>query len=182
LTDVPWGAAGWEAQDVERARREYEQLAGRTVNQARKRIVELLIDAHDIVGEPTPVTHAGQVLREGRATDRDHHQPPVVRAHGRAQRRADRARARAELAPPYMRARFEDWVNGLTGGLVRQPPALLRRPVPAVVPARPRGRAAPRRADRRGDEQLPVDPSTDVPDGYDAAQRGQRTGSSPTPT
>src|SRR3954465_6524446 len=67
LTDVPWGAAGWESkdgrgaaggepEDVERGRREYEQLAGRTVNQARKRIVELLEDAGDIVGEPTPVT------------------------------------------------------------------------------------------------------------------------------
>src|SRR5438270_8642672 len=33
--DVPWGAAGWESHDVERARREYEQIAGRTVNQAR---------------------------------------------------------------------------------------------------------------------------------------------------
>ena len=65
LTDVPWGAAGWESQDVERARREYEQIAGRTVNQARKRIVELLTDAQDIVGEPTPVTHAVKFYEKG---------------------------------------------------------------------------------------------------------------------
>jgi len=65
LTDVPWGAAGWESQDVERARREYEQLAGRTVNQARKRIVELLTDADDVVGEPTPVTHAVKFYEKG---------------------------------------------------------------------------------------------------------------------
>ena len=45
LTDVPWGASGWESDDVERARRDYGELSGRTVNQARKRILELLAES-----------------------------------------------------------------------------------------------------------------------------------------
>ena len=41
LVDVPWGAPGWESQDVSRTRESYGELKGRTINQARKRIVEL---------------------------------------------------------------------------------------------------------------------------------------------
>ena len=57
--------------------------------------------------------------------------------------------------------------------LVRQPPALLRRAVPGVVSAR---RRRPRRLRARrslpDEDRLPIDPSTDVPDGYRAEQRG----------
>ena len=40
------------------------ELAGKTAKQAQARIVELLREAGDLVGEPKPITHAGEVLRE----------------------------------------------------------------------------------------------------------------------
>jgi len=40
LAEVPWGAPGWESVDIERARAQYEELKGKTVNQARRRIVD----------------------------------------------------------------------------------------------------------------------------------------------
>src|SRR4029077_14251800 len=42
LREVPWGEQGWESENVERARAVYEALRGRSVNQARRPIVELL--------------------------------------------------------------------------------------------------------------------------------------------
>src|SRR6202034_1230273 len=36
LADVPWGTPGWESEDLPRARESYEQLRGRSINQARK--------------------------------------------------------------------------------------------------------------------------------------------------
>ncbi len=92
LVDVPWGEPGWESDDVARARASYEELRGRSVNQARRRIVELLRSSGDLIGEPEPVNARGQVLREGRASRRDPHEPPVVFQDRRASRGADRAR------------------------------------------------------------------------------------------
>ena len=36
--------------------------------------------------------------------------------------------------PPYMQVRYENWVDGLNGDWLISPPALLRRPVPGLVP------------------------------------------------
>ena len=55
MTEVPWGTPGWESEDLPRARETYGELQGRTINQARKRIVELLEQSGDLIGEPTPV-------------------------------------------------------------------------------------------------------------------------------
>jgi len=55
LAEVPWGEPGWESEDLERARKSYEELRGRSVNQARKRMVELLreICASGIIMQPS---------------------------------------------------------------------------------------------------------------------------------
>jgi valyl-tRNA synthetase len=176
LTDVPWGAAGWESQDVERARREYEQLAGRTVNQARKRIVELLTDADDVVGEPTPVTHAVKFYEKGeRPIEIITSRQWFVRTVAHSDELIERGRE-LNWHPPYMRARFEDWVNGLTGDWCVSRQRFFGVPFPIWYPLDAAG--APRHDAPivARDEQLPVDPSTDVPDGYDAAQREQPDG------
>ena len=128
---------GWESRGPRaRARASYGELQGRTINQARRRIVELL----ERVGRPGRRAAAGdargEVLREGRAAGRDHHQPPVVHPHDRAPRRADRARARAALAPAVHARALRGLGQRAHRRLVRQPPALLRRAVPALVPAR----------------------------------------------
>ena len=62
LVSTPPELAGEVWSDA--ARRVYEELAGKTVKQAQARIVELLRDSGDLVGEPKPMTHAGEVLRE----------------------------------------------------------------------------------------------------------------------
>ena len=138
LAEVPWGTPGWESEDLESARAAYAQLQGRTINQARRQIVEQLQ-----VGRPGGRADAGdqggEVLREGRAPGGDRDEPPVVHPHDRAPRRADRARAGAEMASPVHARALRGLGERPDGRLVRQPPALLRRAVPAVVPDR-RGR------------------------------------------
>jgi valyl-tRNA synthetase len=176
LAEVAWGAPGWESQDVERARREYEELTGRTVKQARRRIVEMLSEAGEIVGEPTQVTRAVKFFEKG--------ERPVEIVTSRqwffktvAHRDALIERGRAlEWRPPYMRARYEDWVDGLTGDWCVSRQRFFGVPFPVWYPLDEHGaiqydRPIPARA-----EQLPVDPSTDVPDGYEQAQRGQPGG------
>ena len=71
-----------------------------------------------------------------------------------------------------MRLRYRNWTENLNVDWCVQPPALLRRAVPGLVPARRRRRSptTSTRSSRRRDA-LPVDPTVDVPPGYAPTQR-----------
>jgi valyl-tRNA synthetase len=176
LTDVPWGEQGWESQDVDSARARYEELKGKTVNQARKRIVELLAEVGELVGEPQQVTRAVKFFEKG---DR-----PVEIITSRqwfirtvAHREALLARGRElKWHPPYMRARYEDWVNGLTGDWCVSRQRFFGVPFPIWYPIDERGAVRYEQPLTPAVQRLPVDPSTDVPDGFQQSQRGQPNG------
>jgi valyl-tRNA synthetase len=176
LTDVSWGAAGWESDDVERARREYDELAGRTVNQARKRILELLGEAGELVGEPTQITRAVKFFEKGeRPVEIVTSRQWFVRTMAHTEKLIERGR---ELAwhPPHMRARYEDWVNGLTGDWCVSRQRFFGVPFPLWYRLDEHGTVLYDEPIAASEQQLPVDPSTDPPDGYSAEQRGQPNG------
>jgi valyl-tRNA synthetase len=176
LLDVPWGQDGWESEDVVRARELYEELQGKTINQARRRMVELLEESGDMVGEPTPVTRAVKFFEKG--------ERPVEIVTSRQwfirtveHRNALIARGRElEWHPPYMRARYEDWVNGLTGDWCISRQRFFGVPFPVWYPLDAAGTVLYDRPIPAREDQLPVDPSTDVPDGYTPEQRGDQNG------
>ena len=176
LTEVPWGTPGWASEDLERARADYGELQGRTVNQARKRIVELLERSGDLIGEPQSVTRAVKFFEKGErpveiVTSRqwfirtiEHQQALLVRGR------------ELQWHPPYMRARYEDWVNGLTGDWCVSRQRFFGVPFPLWYPIDMDGNVLYDQPIAALDAELPIDPSTDVPDGYDASQRGQPGG------
>jgi valyl-tRNA synthetase len=176
LTEVPWGTPGWESLDLSRAKEQYGELEGRTINQARKRIVELLEQSGDLIGEPQPVTRAVKFFEKGErpveiVTSRQwfirtiEHRDELI-ARGRE----------LKWHPPYMRARFEDWVNGLTGDWCVSRQRFFGVPFPVWYPMDGDGNTLHDQPIAALQDDLPVDPSTDVPDGYAASQRGQPNG------
>jgi valyl-tRNA synthetase len=176
LLEVPWGSPGWETTDLQSARASYGELQGRTINQARKRIVEMLEQSDDLVGEPQPVTRAVKFFEKGErpveiVTSRQwfirtiEHQEELI-ARGR----------QLKWHPPYMRARFEDWVNGLTGDWCVSRQRFFGVPFPLWYPIDADDNVLYDQPIAALEADLPVDPSTDVPDGYEAAQRGQPGG------
>jgi valyl-tRNA synthetase len=176
LIEVPWGELGWESADLARARESYGELSGRTINQARRRIVELLQQSGELVGEPTPVTRAVKFFEKGErpveiVTSRQwfirtiEHRD-VLLARGKE----------LQWHPPYMRARFDDWVNGLTGDWCVSRQRFFGVPFPLWYRLDESGNVLHEHPLLAREEQLPVDPSTDVPDGFEASQRGQSGG------
>ncbi len=176
LSEVPWGTPGWESQDLARAKEQYAELEGRTINQARKRIVELLEQSGDLIGEPQPVMRAVKFFEKGErpveiVTSRQwfirtiEHRDELI-ARGR----------QLKWHPPYMRARFEDWVNGLTGDWCVSRQRFFGVPFPVWYPLDGDGNVLYDQPIAALEADLPVDPSTDVPDGYEASQRGQPNG------
>jgi valyl-tRNA synthetase len=62
---LTWGSAGWESRDTARAQTAYDQLANLSAAKARARIVELLRESGDLLGEPRPITHPVKFYEKG---------------------------------------------------------------------------------------------------------------------
>ena len=78
--------------------------------------------------------------------------------------------------PEYMRVRFENWVNGLNGDWCVSRQRFFGVPFPLWYPIDKDGAVDYSRPIVPDESRLPIDPSTDVPEGYRAEQRGQPNG------
>ena len=176
LRPVAWGAPGWESARVQEAQAAYDQLANLPAQKARARIVELLRGSGHLVGEPRPITRAVKFYEKG---DR-----PLEIVTSRQwfirtieARDALLARGRElEWHPPFMRSRYENWVEGLNGDWCVSRQRFFGVPFPVWYPIGEDGQV--RYEDRLvpDESRLPIDPSTDVPDGYEAGQRDRPGG------
>jgi len=176
LGPVTWGSEGWASTDVARAQAHYDQLTGLSAKKAQARIVELLTASGDLQGEPRPITHAVKFFEKGDrpleiVTSRqwfirtlDFREPLLARGR------------ELQWHPEYMRSRFENWVNGLNGDWCISRQRFFGVPFPVWYPVRDDGAVDYAHPLVPDETQLPVDPSTDVPSGYTADQRGMPGG------
>ena len=176
LVPVEWGSPGWESDDPASAAAAYGELAGRSVKQAQGRIVELLQASGALIGEPRPITHPVKFFEKG---DR-----PLEIVSSRQwfvqtlpHRQALLARGdELHWHPPSMAHRYRAWVEGLTGDWNISRQRFFGVPLPVWYAVGRDGEVdfdTPLFAD---EDRLPVDPSTDAPDGFTEDRRGRPGG------
>ncbi len=154
----------------ERGRHAYAQLAGKKVAQARETIVALLSASGELEGTPRPTNHPVKHWENGTkpleiVTNRQWFIQYPAKSDMIA--RGEQLR----WAPEHMKARYDDWVNGLNGdwNITRQ--RFFGVPFPVWYPIEADGTVAPDRPIVAHVEDLPVDPSVAVPEGFTAQQR-----------
>ena len=154
----------------------WKQLVGLEVTEARRRIVELLGESGELVEPPRPIVHPVSFYENG-----DHPLEIVTSRQWFIRLLAHRERLLArgrelDWHPPFMRRRFEDWVEGLTGDWLVSRQRFSGVPVPLWYPIGPDGTVDRDHPIAPSADRLPIDPAVDAPESFTAADRGRPGG------
>jgi valyl-tRNA synthetase len=171
-----WGEPGWESRDVEAAARAQRELSGLPSRKARTKIAELLRDAGRLVGEPKTVRHAVKFYERGeRPLEVVSSRQWFVKTIEFREGLLERGRS-IRWHPDHMGARYASWVEGLNGDWCVSRQRFFGVPFPVWYRLDDQGNVDHGHPLVAGEDRLPVDPSSDVPDGFSQEQRGEPGG------
>ena len=166
----------------------WRAIAGRSVKQAQRAMVEMLAASGDMIGEPRPITHPVKFYERGsRPLEIVTSRQWFIRNGGRDDAlRRDLARARAPSSTgtrPTCRSASTTGSTGSTATGWSAGSASSACRCPSGTRSDPTAKPTTRRPSSPTSRMLPIDPTTDVPAGYSAgAARRRPAGSPATPT
>ncbi|WP_460773557.1 valine--tRNA ligase [Microbacterium sp. GXF7504] len=168
-----------EAPDVlvtDAAKAAYAEIAGKTVFSAKKRMVELLQESGELDEVSKPFTHPVKFFEKGdRPLEIVSTRQWYIRNGARDAELRDKLISLGQgldWHPDFMRVRYENWTNGLTGDWLVSRQRFFGVPIPVWYALDEHGERDYDRVLTPDAAQLPVDPTSDVPPGYTEDQRG----------
>ncbi|GAA1490327.1 valine--tRNA ligase [Brachybacterium sacelli] len=172
LAEAPWIA-------TDEGRAHYEELVGLTVFSAQKRVVEMVTESGDLVGEPEKISHPVKFYENGDkplefVTSRQWYLTNGGRDQSEDGLRDELIARGRELIwhPAYMESRYRNWVEGLSGDWLISRQRFFGVPFPLWYAVDAEGETDYDTVLTPPVESLPIDPTIDVPAGYSEAQRG----------
>ena len=176
LPEAPWISTA-EGQAA------YAELAGLTVFSAQKRVVEMVTESGDLVGEPTKISHPVKFYENGDkplefVTSRQWYLTNGGRDSSEGGLRDELIARGQELTwhPAYMESRYRNWVEGLAGDWLISRQRFYGVPFPVWYGVGEDGETDYDTVLTPSVDELPIDPTIDVPSGFTEEQRGQAGG------
>ncbi len=158
----------------------YADLAGKTAFSAREAMVEKLREAGDLDGEPKPTQRMTNFYERGeKPLEIVSTRQWYIKNGGRDRElRAELIERAGEITwvPEYMRHRYTNWVEGLNGDWLVSRQRFFGIPFPVWYPLDGEGEPDYDHPLMPSEDELPVDPSSQAPNGYDEDQRGKPGG------
>jgi valyl-tRNA synthetase len=158
----------------------YAAIAGKFVNQAQRATVEMLHTNSEMIGEPKAITHPVKFYEKGdRPLEIVTSRQWYIRNGGRDVELRNALLKRGEEItwhPDYMQHRYTNWVEGLNGDWLISRQRYFGVPVPVWYRTDAEGNPLHDGPIVPSEDQLPIDPSTDVPTGFSESQRNQPNG------
>jgi valyl-tRNA synthetase len=176
ILSAEWGEGPWESNDPGSAQAHYDKLVGSSINQARKSVVELLEADGATVGEPEHIRRPVKFFEKGdRPLEFVVSRQWFIPVMDKKKELIEQGR-KVEWHPAMFLKRYVDWVEGLNQDWCVSRQRYFGVPIPVWYEIDSEGNIVydkvlvPKKAD------LPIDPSSDAPEGFTEDQRGKPGG------